>query len=297
LEQGLVEAVIELPKQLFVESAIPVALVVFSFGNETVRFVNLADCYTETRGLNVMDVPKALTIWNEADGRSVIEVDRSAILANDAILIAKKYLANNLLPDVDSVPLGDLCLDLFRGAQLSSRVLNDIAVDENNADRAVLTLASLDEVLINNHREYIKTTDRNYDRYLIQDNDILITSRGTAQRINLAHLKPDEQVIASGNLIVLRPDPEQVHPLYVYAVLASDIGRTLLASVTKEGTIASIDPNGLRSIRIPMIDEEKQYQVAHKIERLTDRFRSLQRELIETSSRITTLFDQESMEE
>jgi hypothetical protein len=46
-----------------------------------------------------------------------------------------------------------------------------------------------------------------------------------------------------------------------------------------------------------MIDEEKQYQVAHKIERLTDRFRSLQRELIETSSRITTLFDQESMEE
>ena len=106
-------------------------------------------------------------------------------------------------------------------------------------------------------------------RYLINNNDVIITSKGTRIKIAVANIG-DRKIIANGNLIVLRVDSSKLNPYYLAMYLSSKEGNTILNRIQTGRMILSINPRKLADITISTIDLEKQNEVAKKYQCLQE---------------------------
>ena len=88
-------------------------------------------------------------------------------------------------------------------------------------------------------------------RFLLEDGDVLIASKGTVQKVAVFEDQGNREVVASSNITVLRPK-EKLRGFYIKFFLETDIGRAYLDSTAD-----------LLDIKIPEIPIVKQdYQIA-----------------------------------
>lgn len=119
--------------------------------------------------------------------------------------------------------------------------INDIGIDE----KAI--------------RYYEPTKPKNLEKYRINKNDILITSRGTQLKTAIVSDTLNNAVI-SGNILTVKPN-QDIIPMYLYAYLKSRHGQKELLSkksgATKAHLVLNVSSVGEIKVPVPSVEIQK----------------------------------------
>ena len=74
----------------------------------------------------------------------------------------------------------------------------------------------------------------------------------------------NEKIVASGNLLILRPDKKKINPYYLKLFFDSDKGNKILSSIQTGAVILSINASQLKKINISLLPMDEQEKLANK---------------------------------
>lgn len=156
------------------------------------------------------------------------------------------------------VTLADVATS-FRG-----KVVN--AKDETGAI-GVVNIANIKEYDIDyNSLDHLDADERKIVNFVLEDGDILIPARGTT--IKTAVFREQQYpCIASSNLIVIRPNKNQVSPTYLKIFLDSPLGVKQIKGLQQGTTLMNISYKDIMSVEIPMIPLEEQKVISEEYEK------------------------------
>ena len=103
------------------------------------------------------------------------------------------------------------------------------------------------------------------EKYRVRQDDILITSKGTALKLALAEDLGDN-VYISGNLTMIRVDPEKYDPYILFEYLNSGQGRIALERIQSGTTIRILSSASLERLKIPAYDLERMKSVGARLQ-------------------------------
>lgn len=264
IEKGYIEAIIDLPNKIvpYTNTEISFVLLNKSKKNKKIKFVNLKDCYLMQGKINIIDLEKAKkVIENES-----IEVDYKEIKDNNFSLNYNTYTGNVEIEN--GIELGKVTWDIFRGYQITSAEINKMLVEnEEDMNYKILEISNInDDGEICAELKMINSGERNLDRYLLRDGDILISARGDKIKKCLIHIGYDERIIANGSINVIRADQNRLYPLYLKTFLDSEKGNISLNNIKSGVTIPSINVGELQKMLVPCPSMEEQRKIVDKIE-------------------------------
>jgi hypothetical protein len=162
--------------------------------------------------------------------------------------------------------------DIFRGKS----VLKD---DVKPGEIFILNISNIEEgEVLFDHMDTINEEERKIRRYQLEGDDILLTCRGT---VNKVALFPETRrtVIASANIIVIRVK-EKVLPQYLKIFLESPLGQLLVKSFQRGTNVMNINPNDIGELEVPLLPITRQRELAERFANGLRRYKS-EREVIE----------------
>lgn len=166
----------------------------------------------------------------------------------------KKFKSSNL----ERVKLKDVA-EIFRGKSILKK---DISIGKIS----ILNISDIDNGEINySHMDSIDEEERKIKRYELAHGDLVLTSRGTAIKTAVFR-KQDNTVIASANVIVIRPKPEILGE-YIKLFFESPVGTTLIKSFQRGTTIMNINHTDIMEIEIPIVSKSEQIKLTQEYER------------------------------
>lgn len=175
--------------------------------------------------------------------------------------------------NIDLLLIQDNDLQQFKNSQKPTVKIKDIAtifrgkaiskVATGN-DVKVINISDINEGKI----DYEKTTGieiepRKVASYILEDKDILISSRGTVIKVAM-YEEQKEKYIPSVNFSVIRINDDRIRNEYVAIFLNTEIGKKLLNSLQRGAVIMNINSNDLNSIDIPLVSLEEQDKLITK---------------------------------
>jgi restriction endonuclease S subunit len=119
-------------------------------------------------------------------------------------------------------------------------------------------------ITTNEMEEVYLSPNKNSDRYLLKSGDVVIMARGSAIRVSLVDTDVEQKnVIASGNLLIIRPNIDKVQSEVIVAYLRSIVGQASLLSLSQGAAIQHIPTSKLRALEVPVPLRAKQIQIAN----------------------------------
>ena len=262
VDNGLVESVIKLPI-LTTFTSVEQYLVVFSENNEKINFIDISKTVNKN-GFNRfdLDIKKVFSILNFEDQNKFVTLSKEEIAENGYVLTVDNYVGKKEISYHNPVVLSDCINDSFRGYQMTSKEQEELESPEGKYE--ILMISDIENGMISDELKKIDNEEAKYERYLLKQNDIIISSKGTRIKIAVVGDIKDRKIIANGNLIVLRPDVKKLNPYYLEMYLNSEDGQTILNQIQTGSVIISINPSRLIEIKIDMLPIEKQNALAEK---------------------------------
>lgn len=295
LESGMLEGVVLLPEGLLLNTGMQIAMLVLSENNNRIKMVNAASYYEKIKHRNVLTDTERKRILDlyfnggsnlEDENRpsdDYIEVAPRTIADNTYSFDPMRYVLDEKVCFTNARKLSEGTRDIFRGAQLTSDKQKEMSNLGDKAPNAYLLNLSnisngyMDEELVEVHIDKIEK----YKKYMLQDGDVIISARGTKISTAVAENIQDRNIIATGNLIVVRCN-DTLEPYYLKAFFDSDDGNLCLRVAQTGSMIFAINPKQLCELQYDSIDLEKQKRIAEKEKVLID-------ELRESIHRVETL--------
>ena len=295
LESGMLEGVVLLPEGLLLNTGMQIAMLVLSENNNRVKMVNAASYYEKITFRNVLtdtERDKILDLYFngganlEDENRpsdDYMEVTPETIADNTYSFDPMRYVLGEKVCFTNARKLSEGTQDIFRGAQLTSDKQKEMSNLGGKAPNAYLLNLSnisngyMDEEFVEVHIDKIEK----YKKYMLQDGDVIISARGTKISTAVAENIQDRNIIATGNLIVVRCN-DTLEPYYLKAFFDSDDGNLCLSVAQTGSMIFAITPKQLCELQYDAIDLEKQKRIAEKE-------KALIAELHESIDRVETL--------
>lgn len=263
LEKGYIEAVVSLPAQLFPGMSVPVTLMVFSHGNDTVRMVDASEFGKRNRSLVRFSDDDVETIAGmlAEDGENSTTVTLERLRHSNYELTPERYIGVVAEED-NGVPLKDLTMNITRGAQTKAEDLNRLKTMEKTPYR-YLSLSNIEEGYVVLGDEYLKEIPAELGKYCI-GNRMVVTSR-TAQpyfKTGIVELQEGEKLLGTGNIFIIEVDEERINPGYLQAYLVSPAGRAAVKRATSGAILATISITRLKNTMIPLPPRAVQDRIA-----------------------------------
>ena len=170
---------------------------------------------------------------------------------------------NHTNKNLGAYTLKALCTKIFRGPGIYN---NEICKTAPNIGYYIIGHTALtDEGLNSNNLTPIPETlyKEHEINYRVYPGDIVMLSRATTNRVVLIP-EGDEFYLANINLLVLRPDTSIINPVYLYLLLSSKNGKSLLASIEKGATLKSISINDLKNLNLSISSLYSQKEIANE---------------------------------
>lgn len=289
IEKGYIEAIVDLPNKIVPYTNTEISLVVLNKSRKSkkIKFINLKECSLMQGKINIIDLEKAkVIIENES-----VEVDYKAIKDNNYSLNYNTYTGNVKIEN--GKELGEVAWDIFRGYQITSAEINKMLVEnEDDMNYKILEISNInDEGKICSELKMINSGERNLDRYLLRDGDILVSSRGDKIKKCLIHIGYDEKIIANGSINVIRADQNRLYPLYLKTFLDSEKGNISLNNIKSGVTIPSINVGELQKMLVPCPSMEEQRKIVDKIEVKLEIIESTAKRLEELKKELKNIAD------
>lgn len=294
LESEMLEGVVLLPEGLLLNTGLQIAMLVLSENNNRIKMVNAASYYEKIKFRNVLTdterdrilelyVNGGASLEGENHSDDYTEVPPEAIADNAYSFDPMRYVLDEKVCFTNARKLSEGTRDIFRGAQITSDKQKEMSNLCGKAPNGyLLNLANIsngymDEELVEVHIDKIEK----YKKYMLQDGDVIISARGTKISTAVAENIKNRNIIATGNLIVVRCN-DTLEPYYLKAFFDSEDGNLCLSVAQTGSTIFAINPKQLCELQYDAIDMEKQKRIAEKE-------KALIAELHESIDRIETL--------
>lgn len=153
------------------------------------------------------------------------------------------------------VKLKDIA-DVFRG-KATSRL-------DSGKKVGVINIADITDNEIDYDKvSFVDEEQQKIIKYLLEDGDILISSRGTTIKVAMFE-KQNEQYIPAVNFNVIRiheSAKSKIKSEYLKIFFASSIGQKLLASLQRGGVVMNINAKDLYSLNIPLLSLQEQQKI------------------------------------
>jgi hypothetical protein len=146
--------------------------------------------------------------------------------------------------------------DIFRGKSIMKK-------DLKPGEIYVLNISNIENGQILYHDlDTIDEEERKIKRYELIENDLLITCRGTINKVAV-YKEAGKLVIASANIITVRFKGDILSE-YVKIFLESPVGTTIIKSFQRGSTVMNINPGDIGELEIPVLPLEKQKQIVEE---------------------------------
>lgn len=281
VDKGLVETVIQLPVRLFSNTAISVTLMVLSFDNEKINFIDASNIFTPERKCNTLSNENIDAILSMVGTESDISTVKTLkeIADNGYSLVANQYFETVKIEN--GVEFKSLIKKITRGAQLKSNELDELH-SEVKTPYQYLTIANVTDGAIDfdNDPQYITSIADSQKKYCINKRS-LVVSKIASPELKAAVVEVDENttILANGNLYVIELDESKVNPYYVQAFFDSDFGKAIIAPKLNGIAFKMITVSGLNELQIPLPDMETQNKIAKRHRETIHKIKELKKEL------------------
>jgi len=277
----VIEAVIALPDNMFEGVGIQINFLVLNKQKPENRkgkvlFINAEDEFKEVRKrqryFSEENIEKIVSAFV---GEQTIEkfsklVDNEDI--KDADLLYKRYLEED---EIYIEPFGKIKFSreafeqisaekkslgtmssIYRGINVTSRVK-----ESEKAGYRIIKLSDVQngEVLIDQLTSYSITNNARIDSYKVREGDVILSSRGTSIKIAVIP-KHEGDILLSSNFLGIRLG-NNIDPHYLKGYLESPVGQFLLTSKQIGTAVATINPNDLKEIIVPVLNIERQQTI------------------------------------
>lgn len=149
--------------------------------------------------------------------------------------------------------------NVFRGRAVSRKV------DEGNV--SVINISDITEHGINfKTLDTIQEDQSKISRYILEEGDVLITSRGTNVKVAVFNGPSDIICIPSSNINVIRTNSKILIGSYLKLFLESEIGIKLLQSIQRGARVVNINYQDIKMLEVPIPSLESQKEIVSKYE-------------------------------
>lgn len=278
IENGYIEAIILLPENMMIGLNDSLVFIVFSKGNEKIRFVDASN-FGKVKKFK----EKKISILKDSDIDEIMNLLNNEI--NSKISISKKIedfskncynldvninisssKTNFSKETVTVVKLESLAKKIIRGSQISPKELEDFKTNEETSN-IYLSISDVNDGLIDfqNIQNYLTEIPKNQEKFLIKNEDILLSKYGIAPyKFAVASITEREKVIASGNFIIIEVDKKQISPYYLAALFSSRKGTKILKEAYSDSKNGSLSIKKLEKVMIPVYSKEVQEKIANE---------------------------------
>lgn len=278
IENRYIEAIILLPENMMIGLNDSLVFIVFSKGNEKIRFVDASN-FGKVKKFK----EKKISILKDSDIDEIMNLLNNEI--NSKISISKKiedFSKNSYNLDVNVnisssktnfsketvtvVKLESLAKKIIRGSQISPKELEDFKTNEETSN-IYLSISDVNDGLIDfqNIQNYLTEIPKNQEKFLIKNEDILLSKYGIAPyKFAVASITEREKVIASGNFIIIEVDKKQISPYYLASLFSSKEGTKILKEAYSDSKNGSLSIKKLEKVMIPVYSKEVQEKIANE---------------------------------
>lgn len=261
VDNGMIKAVIALPKNLFLSTAIQSDLVILGKNEGHIRFVDATDLYVEGRRWDSMgadEIDEVISRLN-TDGPLSRLVDPEEIAANDYNLHPVRYV-EAAIEVVNPTRFGDVILSLERGANYRGDQLDALTTREDTG-LSYLKLGDISDGIIASELSHLTEINPKFEKQCLKTGDLVFSKNGAPFKIAVVDLPEDEKVLANGNLYIVRLDTERVDPYFIAAFFQSDDGKELMEREVVGTSIPNLPVRNLENIKIPCPSLDVQHRV------------------------------------
>ena len=262
VEKNLISRIIELPENINSYNKTKLYLIVIEKckKDKTIKFTDISDFITKERRINKINIQEAL---DEVQNNSV-SIDTKEIEKNDYILDVNRYINNNKIVIKDGIVLEEIAEKIFRGYQFTASQIDEMfTVDEKEANYKILEVSNIDNLgNVDNNLKLINSGEKDLSKHLLQNGDIVLSSKGSNTKIAIIDkIKDGENIVPSGSLIIIRLNKNKMIPMYLKAFFESETGQMVLNSVKTGIALLSIVPSSLSKIKVkcPHISEQEDF--------------------------------------
>ena len=290
IRNGLVEAVIALPSNLFEYTHISTTLIVLSRNNESVRLIDSTSiCEQGRRQNNITDenIERIIRLLKE-EGEEAVTVDFKTLQQNAFVLNPSRYLENTVEIQ-DGVEFGSLIKSVTRGAQLKANELDEM-ISDTPTDVQYLMLSNIQNGMISEDLPYLKELNPKLGKYFIGNRNLLLSKNGAPFKVAVAEIEEGRKILGNGNLFIIALDEEKVNPFFIKAFFESEVGFASLKKIVVGSTIPNISLESLKKLIVPLPPMEKQNEIADLYQAKQDEIKVLQLKLEKAHNALRGIF-------
>lgn len=275
VNNGMIKAVVALPENLFPTTGIATTLMVIGSNEGDIRMVDASDLSITGRRWDTMGADEIEEIKTrlKEDGPFSRLVSRKEIAAAEYGLYPSRYLGREI-ELVNPRPLGDLAIEIERGASLRAQELDELTT-EADTGFSFVRLSDIADGRISENLPHLRALDEKTERQWLRTGDLVISKNGAPFKVAVAEIQKDQKVLANGNLYIVRLDTEVLDPYFVAAFLASGDGKEMLSRMVVGTSIPNLPLRNLKEISIPVPDMDVQKEVASRYQARLDEIEAM----------------------
>ena len=288
VENGYIESIIYLPKNMLIDYPFPLALIVFSKENKKIKFIDaykfckiegfkieFIDNYFKNpkiseikeQNINIIidtNVEKIMDLINNKKNiKESFSKKIEDIIKKDYNLVVTEnfeILVDILKKFKNEIKFKDIIKNIVRGSQKTISKFKS----EEETPYIYLSLSDINDGLIEfeNIENYLKEIPKNQEKFFIKNNSILLSKYGSSPKLAIAQIPDDKKVIPSGNFIIIEVDEEKLNPWYLMSYFSSGFGSEKLKETYTEAKNDTISIRKLENIEIPVPPIKEQEKIA-----------------------------------
>ena len=179
INNKMLEKVILMPDGTYPSTNVQYVIMVFSYNNEKVEFIDASECYKRERFARLYEVDEVAfaNLLQSKESEKKTFASYEEIDNNDGNLEPKIYF--NRISDIkltNPKTIGDIA-EVFTGFQYTSKNVKE--VDPGKGNISVLKINNINDGHINYEKlNSINIEEDKVKKYLLKENDIVLTSKG-----------------------------------------------------------------------------------------------------------------------
>ena len=292
ISSGWLEGIIELPAGSLSFTGIKVYMLVFSRNNKEVKFIDSSNLISADNKRYVnLELPiriiKEMYYSNEVKTKPIEELIDVPNLCPSTIMLDVKKLENG-------VKLKELA-DVFIGNQYTLGVFESKGlISDKKTGYRILTSSDIENGMVRwESLRSVDMKDGKFDKFAVQFGDVVVTSKSSKIKTVVVDIKPNEKILVTGGMLIIRPQLDKLNPTYLKMFLDSKMGQSALKSIQKGNIIVTFTASGLSTIHIPMIDIEKQQEKAERYNQMLSTLATYKQEIERIENSLNHIFEED----
>lgn len=292
ITSGWLEGIIELPAGSLSFTGIKVYMLVFSKNNKKVKFVDASDVMVadNKRYINLklpVKVIEEMYYSKDVKTKTIEELIDVPNICPSTIMLDVEKLKNG-------AELKNLA-DVFIGSQYTLGIFEKKGlISDKKTEYRILTSSDIENEMIRwEELHYIDMKDDKFDKFAIQYGDVVVTSKSSKVKTAVVDIIPEEKILVTGGMLIVRPDQNKLNSTYLKMFLDSERGQAALKRVQKGSIVVTVTAKSLSSIEIPMINIEKQTKKATRYNEKLSTLAAYKQEIERIKASLKTLFEEE----